>query len=164
MAKGRRNFRNATLAAMALWIVLIPLYVSTNWYVYALYHRPAPTSERLSNNLWLAGGRIAWSRYDASASGYKDPRPPGLSTRVEFVPNGSWFWKTYARAQHGGWFIGVPLWIPLAALTVAGPAPIACARVRAATRRRRTARGRCPGCAYDLAGLTTCPECGHPHA
>jgi len=27
-------------------------------------------------------------------------------------------------------------------------------------RRRRIRRGLCPACAYELAGLTTCPECG----
>ena len=28
-------------------------------------------------------------------------------------------------------------------------------------RHRRRRRGQCPHCAYDITGLTTCPECGH---
>ncbi|MEZ6233618.1 MAG: hypothetical protein R3B68_05475 [Phycisphaerales bacterium] len=41
---------------------------------------------------------------------------------------------------------------------IAIPGPI----LRAARRRLRTRRGRCPTCAYDLQTLTTCPECGTP--
>jgi len=29
-------------------------------------------------------------------------------------------------------------------------------------RHRRRRKGRCPYCAYDITGLTTCPECGQP--
>lgn len=32
----------------------------------------------------------------------------------------------------------------------------------ASKRRWRIRRGLCPACAYELAGLTTCPECGRP--
>lgn len=32
--------------------------------------------------------------------------------------------------------------------------------IRTGIERRRTSRGRCPGCAHTLAGCATCPECG----
>lgn len=35
-----------------------------------------------------------------------------------------------------------------------------CLGVTTLRRRRRTTRGHCHSCNYDLAGLTTCPECG----
>ncbi|MCA9307052.1 MAG: hypothetical protein KDA16_10985 [Phycisphaerales bacterium] len=34
--------------------------------------------------------------------------------------------------------------------------------ISALKRRRRSRRGLCTNCAYDLAGLPSCPECGIP--
>jgi hypothetical protein len=59
------------------------------------------------------------------------------------------------------WF---PHWLP-ALLTAAPPALWIAARARSRTRQRRTARGLCPACGYDLRGTPgRCPECGTPTA
>lgn len=53
-----------------------------------------------------------------------------------------------------GFFVGIPLWLPLTACAM----PLVVGRLRGRLRRRR---GQCSQCGYDLRATPgTCPECG----
>jgi hypothetical protein len=153
------------LAATALWIVLVSLYVSTNWRVYELSYKPPIKAGARWNVLWFASGRIAWSRFDPARSLSRPTySPPSLRLKSYARSNGSWFWKPYRARQAGGWYIGIPVWIPLAPITLIGPLPVVVAAGHTVWSRLRC-RGDnalCEGCGYNLAGLPepTCPECG----
>lgn len=56
-----------------------------------------------------------------------------------------------------------PLWLGLTAnaLLVSTPIVAILLVLRHARRRWRASRNRCPRCAYQMSGLTRCPECGH---
>ncbi len=59
---------------------------------------------------------------------------------------------------------GDPVWtgFTLNTLLYASILFLATGGVRKLKQHRRFSRGLCPRCAYDLTGLTTCPECGRP--
>lgn len=165
MKRTRKQFGRFVPLATGVWLVLIAIYISTNWRVFELNYHPAIQPGTRWNYLWLSGGRVAWSRFDpAQAITAMSHQPSGLRVRSYAMPNGSWFWKPYFARQAGGWFVGVPLWIPAVPLSLIGPVPasIKAARAARAVLRRRGSGAVCAGCGYSLLGLRSsiCPECG----
>lgn len=167
MKSRRLKFGRLVPIATVVWFVLIAIYVSTNWRVFEFSYKPAIQPGTRWNNVWLSGGRVAWSRFDpAAASTPPVHQPPSLRARSYAMPNGSWFWKPYFARQAAGWFVGVPLWIPAVPITVIGPIPMLFRAGHKARSwfRRRVPEGVCTSCGYSLHGLQsrTCPECGSP--
>jgi len=161
--------RPRTLALVGVtgaWVALACVYVSTLWVVYSVHTRPPIGPGVRYDNIWLSSGRFAWSRYDPTASSQPVPfrPPPRWYTSVRRSVDDSWFWWVYDAKQPGGWYVGVPLWMPLALLAPLGPLPCVWSTIRHL--RRRGASNACPACGYTLTGLTTdrCPECGRPVA
>ena len=90
-----------------------------------------------------------WSAGDAGSSDWAGPA--WRTFRVE--------WGTAEVAGWREWGAYLPHW-PLA---LASAAPAAAWLVRARRRRRRSGRGLCSRCGYDLrASPARCPECGTP--
>jgi hypothetical protein len=118
----------------------------TTWYQWPM--------RRGSAGIGISSGglRVGWGNWPTSyvGTGFHCVR---LETEWK-----DWRWlplletKPVATAQR--WCLAaLPLWIPLAVST-------ACTILFMRAARRR-ARGHCPACGYDLAGLPACPECGH---
>jgi hypothetical protein len=60
-------------------------------------------------------------------------------------------------------FVTAPPWMPIAALGLLPAVRLSLAGGRTLRHRRRSARGLCPACGYDLrATPDRCPECGRP--
>lgn len=145
----------------AAWLLTLLAYAGTARWTFELTSRPPVTPGVRWNNLWLSGGRFGWSRYDPAQVSHSLP-PPSRTRFGAYPPGDSWFWKPYSSRQPGGWYIGIPLWIPIVPQTMAGPVPLAF-HARKIMRRQRLARNSsCPNCGYSLKNLPSnrCPECG----
>lgn len=167
MGRSDRIKKIAVLIAMLGWITTVLCYASTLRWTSELTTRPQLLASGSSNNLWLSGGRFAWSRFDASQlSTASSPVPSGVRFRTYSATRASWFWRPYIRTQPGGLYIGVPLWIPAIFLIPLGPLPLALHARQVLLRNRRMRSRCCFACGYDLNSLPTpfCPECGYTEA
>jgi hypothetical protein len=87
----------------------------------------------------------------------------GTRGRADLVPSDDpYIWKfprTLGRADY--WSVSVPYRVPFTATAVPAGASLTIVWFRRRARRRRTAKGLCPLCGYDLrASPSRCPECG----
>ena len=145
-----------------LWVVALVLYVSTIRWVFTVTHHPQIRTGTRWNNFWLVSGSFAWSRYDPSQSTYTlTYSPPALRCRVHVDRSGYWYWWFWHGKQAGGWFIRIPLWVPVSGLTVLGPAPLFISLMHQRRRRIRQSIGLCSDCGYPRESeFDHCPECG----
>ncbi|MCB9841963.1 MAG: hypothetical protein H6812_01765 [Phycisphaeraceae bacterium] len=103
--------------------------------------------------------REVWQPHDDAPNASRFPVPVvevGLLRTGIAIPTSDVGW-THSRALPL-----TPIWIgfTLNTLLYAVVLYIPFVGLGAYKRHRRTRRGLCPACAYDLAGLTACPECG----
>lgn len=144
---GRGLFKPVTLTIFTL--TLLVWFVS-HWYAFGV----GVQAKDESRDIALAAGCVVIN--DLYFPGI-DPAPWHLTGRVLDPPGGHWYWTwSHVVGLHVE-FLRVPLW--WAPLVAAAP-PVWLVY------RRRSARGQCPTCGYDLAGLPStsslCPECGTP--
>lgn len=119
---------------------------------------------------WARGGVLADSgpatTVLAARAGWPFRTLTGYATSDGRTRTTAWMLDTGIHRSAAGDTVELPLRpLPLGmaanTLIYALPIGLTIATLRAARTRRRAARGRCTACAYDLANLTTCPECGH---
>jgi hypothetical protein len=98
--------------------------------------------------LQVYGGRLTLMHYRKLSS-------PGLSLFPHHEPFAWTFDWDREVPGYLFYFAAVPLWLPIVASAASGAALVYRAR-------HRPNDGTCPGCGYDLTGITTtiCPECG----
>ena len=113
------------------------------------------TIDRWDHGVTFAGITVRWWGENPAAAtrfGDMDYRPRVMWWPVLEpldAPEPAWFVPRFRLES-----VEIPLWLPFAAC--AAPVVWACWR-------RRSRRGECLGCGYELAGLraaTPCPECG----
>jgi hypothetical protein len=105
--------------------------------------------------IWAAGGAVGWEWHSrGTLPAFANRWGPFILDRND-DPVAWWFESMSGPGGQVG-TVGIPLWMPLAAMIAAGA-------WLAFQHRRRS--GHCPKCDYDLAGLepgAPCPECGRP--
>ena len=152
----------AILFSTFCWVVLLGFYIASRWVLFSVIYHPPINQSTTWNNYWFVGGSFAWSRYDPANSQYpKTYRPPALSIQANQNSSRHWYWWIWSKSQYGGWYIRIPLWIPLAVLSVFGPIPLLNSKRRRIIERKRWDRGSCPSCGYPRPlDVLRCPECG----
>ncbi len=91
-------------------------------------------------------------RVTANEARFHVRRPESLPAAEDLMPD--------AHSYAWGWFVRIPLWMPIGAMALIWGG-------LARSARRRPAAGVCPVCGYELHGLAVdsrgrvvCPECG----
>lgn len=150
------------IGSLVLWLVMGALYLGTIRWVFTITHHPPITQTSRWNNLWAVGGSFAWSRYDPLSTKYPQTyRAPTLRAGMHVNTSGYWHWKFWYRNQVGGWYIRIPIWVPMTALTPIGPFPTLIFFIRYRARKKALLAGLCPSCKYPRPEKAIrCPECG----
>jgi hypothetical protein len=159
--------RRTLLAILLASLLLCTLATIASFFHVAYYNadytpRPDGSPPPGANlTLILRGGCLqGWD-----GGSYYDPGwslNPGGTRYLTWWPPESKFFGSWQRSDTStSYRFHIPLWIPLATL-VALTLPPAWLEARVYRHNRRSTKGLCSRCGYNLAGLTphACPECG----
>jgi hypothetical protein len=127
-----------------------------------LAHAPLHASRRAiawhSLNLWYGGVEVSNGEYDDEYD--SPPRSLGgfawQATTVVVVPGGAPYGWQQQMPKPSGWCIAIPYWAMLVGLSL-----LCCRELAAWHIDRRSGRGGCVICGYDVRATPyRCPECG----